>query len=355
MQWNLNVQHELVPSLTASVAYVGSRGVHLVYAVDDSDIVLPSLTSAGYLWPSVPGSVPKLNTKFGAIKSKFFNSNSFYDALQLSVLKRMRHGFQVQTSYTWGRSIDNSSASQAGDQFFNAPSSPHYFDPRLTRGLSDFNQSQNFVANAIWQIPGGKSFSGPVGWLAKGWELGGIYKASSGVPTSVTFGTNGDPLGIGNSDPWDFPNRLGGPGCQSLVNPGNPQHYIKTGCFAIPTAPSANFYAANCNPNLGTAPQCFNLLGNAGRNILIGPGLSSLDFSLYKNNYIRINRILENVNVQFRAEFFNILNHANFAVPSLPSNTDIFDSTGAPNPAAGVLTSTTTTAREIQFGLKVIW
>jgi hypothetical protein len=96
-----------------------------------------------------------------------------------------------------------------------------------------------------------------------------------------------------------------------------------------------------------------HLRGNAGRNILIGPGTSELDFSIFKNNPIK--KISETFNVQFRAELFNILNHPNFAVPSSPSNTDIFDSTGAPSSVAGLLTSTTTTAREIQFARKVIW
>jgi hypothetical protein len=158
---------------------------------------------------------------------------------------------------------------------------------------------------------------------------------------------------LNSSDPWAFPNRLTGPGCGSLVNPGNPNHYIKTQCFAVPTAPSAAFYAANCDPALGTAPQCFNLGGNAGRNILRGPGLSNLDFSIFKNTPIK--RISETFNVQFRTEVFNILNRTNFGVPITPDNTDIFDSTGAPSGAAGLLTSTTTTAREIQFALKLIW
>ncbi len=93
--------------------------------------------------------------------------------------------------------------------------------------------------------------------------------------------------------------------------------------------------------------------GNAGRNILIGPGLSNLDFSVFKNN--RVRKISENFNVQFRAEFFNILNRANFAVPVTPDNTDIFDSIGAPTGVAGLLKSTTTTAREIQFAVKLLW
>jgi hypothetical protein len=104
---------------------------------------------------------------------------------------------------------------------------------------------------------------------------------------------------------------------------------------------------------VGTGLQCFNLRGNAGRNILIGPGLMNLDASIFKN--IPVRKISENFNVQFRAEFFNVLNRANFSVPITPDNTDIFDSTGAPTGVAGQLTSTATTAREIQFGLKLIW
>jgi hypothetical protein len=184
--------------------------------------------------------------------------------------------------------------------------------------------------------------------------LGGIYTASDGVPFTATFGTDGDPQGLNSNDPWAFPDRLTGPACQSLTNPGNPNNYIKTQCFSVPSAPSATFYAANCDPTVGTFPQCFNLRGDSGRNILTGPGLSNLDFSIFKNNYIR--KVSENFNVQFRAEFFNILNHANFAVPVTPDNTDIFDSTGAPNGAAGLLTTTGgNTAREIQFALKLIW
>ena len=111
------------------------------------------------------------------------------------------------------------------------------------------------------------------------------------------------------------------------------------------------FYKANCDPAFGVFPQYFNPRGNAGRNILTGPGLSNLDFSVFKNN--PVGRIAENFNVQFRVEFFNILNRANFAVPIAPDNTDIFDSSGVPTGVAGLLTSTT--AREIQFAVKLVW
>jgi hypothetical protein len=100
--------------------------------------------------------------------------------------------------------------------------------------------------------------------------------------------------------------------------------------------------------------QCFNLRGNAGRNIIPGPGLLDLDFSVFKDSYIK--RISENFHVQFRAEFFNILNHPNFAGPQISNaEGDVFDGSGKPISTAGKLTSTSTDPREIQFALKLIW
>jgi hypothetical protein len=353
MQWNLNVQRALANNLAAMVAYAGSRGVHQAFRVDDLDTVMPTRTPQGYLWPSPAGSGTVLNPHFGQIYGMRYAGNSFYDALLAGITKRMSHGLEFQASYTWGKSIDNSSGSIAGDTFSNGLSSLPWYDLKSTRGLSDFDIRRTVVLSGTWQVPRLKSASGPAAWLTSGWALGAIYKANDGVPFTATFGTNGDPLGLNSSDPWTFPNRLNGPGCQSLVNPGNPNNYIKTQCFAVPTAPSQAFYNANCDPSFGAYPQCSNLRGNAGRNILIGPGLSNLDFSIFKNNAVK--KISENFNVQFRAEFFNILNRANFAVPITPDNTDLFDSTGAPTGVAGLLTSTTTTAREIQFALKLVW
>jgi len=353
MQWNLNVQRELAPNLTAVMGYVGSRGVHQPFRADTMDEVIPKLTPQGYLWPSPVGSGTTINPNFGEIRGIMYRGSSSYNALEIGVEKRMSHGLQFQTSYTWGKSIDTGSSSVVGDTFANSIASPLWFDLRLNRGLSDFNVGRTLVINGTWLVPQLHALSGPAAWLVNGWQLGAIYKANDGVPFTATFGTDGDPLGLRGSDTWDFPNRLVGPGCGTLVNPGNPNNYIKTQCFAVPTAPSAAFYKANCDPAFGKFPECFNLRGNSGRNILIGPGTSNLDFSVFKNNYIK--RISENFNIQFRAEFFNILNHANFAVPANPGNTDIFDSTGAPTGVAGLLTSTTTTAREIQFALKVVW
>jgi hypothetical protein len=123
----------------------------------------------------------------------------------------------------------------------------------------------------------------------------------------------------------------GGAGCGSLVNPGNPVNYIRTQCFSVPVP--------------------ITLRGHLGRNTLIGPGLVNFDFSLFKNNYIK--RISDHFNVQFRAEFFNVLNHPNFAPPL--DNKNLFDSSGQPVSNAGLITSTQTPSRQIQFALKMIW
>jgi TonB dependent receptor len=368
MQWNLNVQHQITPSLTAMVGYVGSHGVHQAFRADDANVVLPTPTSAGYLWPNPVGSGKLINTNsnVGAIRYLSWPGSSSYNALEIGVKKQMSHGVQIQGSYTWGKSIDNNSGVVAGDTFGNGIGSLSWFDLRLSRAVSDYNVPRVLVVNASWELPTSKSAPSAVGWAVNGWELGGILKVSDGPPFTATFGTSGgDPLGLNSTDPWDFPDRLTGPGCSSLVNPGNPNHYIKTQCFSVPLAPSVAFFNAppplGCDPATGqstdpTAPHylwCFNKRGNAGRNILPGPGLVNLDFSLFKNNPVK--RISETFNVQFRAEIFNILNHANFALPVEPDNTDVFDNNGASTGTEGLITTTSTDSRQIQFALKVVW
>jgi hypothetical protein len=363
------------------VAYVGSRGVHQPFRVDEANLVLPTKTAAGYVWPfdSSGAPLPRLNTHFGSIRGMFYEGHSYYNAFEAQLAKRMSRGFQVQGTFTWAKSMDTSSASTAGDSFGNSISSLHWFDLKLSRGLSDFNVGRTLVVNGTWELPTPKSFSAPAQWALGGWELGLIFTASDGIPFTPTWGTGSDPANTNSSDDWAFPNRLGGAGCKTLTNPGHPSAYVKTGCFQVPTAPDLAFWNANCNfappslvdnngnqitinhpqnPAQDGAPwlpalPCFNLRGNGGRNILTGPGLTSLDFSLFKNNYVK--RISERFNVQFRAEIFNILNHANFAPPSTPTNTDIFDGTGNGSGGAGQLTKTTTTSREIQFAVKVVF
>jgi hypothetical protein len=389
MQWDLNIQRELTHDLTATIGYVGTHGVHQPFRVDDGDVVLPTPTPAGYLFPKVDvlGSVydstnchetdpmadpnpqcsppSRLNENSGDIRYLNWAASSSYHALQLGVVKRLNHGFQIQGSFTWGKSIDNNSGVIAGDQFSNSISSLDWWDLRLSRGLSDYNVGRTLVINATWLVPSPKSLSGAMAWPLSGWQLSTVFKANDGVPFSALFGAQGsDPRGTLSSDDYAYPSGVAG--CNPIDlnfrnNPNNPL-YIKPGCFTVPMAPNPTFWAANCDPAPpsfgGPLPagdlRCFNLRGNVGRNTLVGPGLTNLDFSVVKNNNVR--RISESFNVQFRAEFFNILNHANFNVPSLgDTNTNMLNGDGTVNGSAGLLTQTTTDPREIQFAIKLIW
>jgi hypothetical protein len=277
----------------------------------------------------------------------------------------MSRGVQFQTSFTWGKSMDTGSAAGHGDQFSNSISSLPYYDLRGLRARSDFDIKRTLIVSLTWQVPSSKSLSGPAAWIANGWELGGIFKVSDGVPFTATWATGSDPQGLNNNDDWAFPDVLTTPGCASLVNPRNPNHYVKTECFTVPKAPSLAFFnnpqPLGCDQNFGSpdpnAPNylwCSNLRGNSPRNLLTGPGTSNLDFSVFKNQSIK--KISESFNVQFRAEFFNVMNHANFAIPPVGLGyTDLFDGSGNPTSTGGVLTSTTTPGREIQFALKFGW
>ncbi|HZP33622.1 MAG TPA: TonB-dependent receptor [Candidatus Acidoferrales bacterium] len=407
-QWNLNVQREITRSTSVTLAYAGSRGYHNPFQTDELNTVMPYRTSAGWLFPNpigsgcltakAPGSpvcgltdvalglpatfstdptgiVPGLliNPQTALIQSTTFDAASWYNSLQIGVDKRLSHGFQLGGSFTWARSIDTSSSSFAGDNYSNniTPTIP-WWDQSITKGPSDFSVARNLVINGLWQIPTG-ALAGPLTWIAKGWGLGGIFEASDGTPLWVLDGIEGDPMGQLNGEPMAIPDYVSGCG---VTNTSSGRHgalqYINPNCFINAVAPSAAFFNAappfGCDPNPPIGPKgpeslaaaglppltCFNLLGNLGRNTVIGPGLLNLDFSAVKDTYVR--KISESFDVQFRAEFFNVLNRANFAPPDA-SNLEALDSTGRTPPNFGVLTTTLPSApeRQIQFALKLIW
>jgi hypothetical protein len=329
MIWNLNVQRQLTPSTVMTVGFVGNHGVHMIDREDDVNTVLPMATPQGFLWPSPTGSGTRLNPNVGDIRGEYWGGDSEYDALEVEVSKRMSHGFQAQGSYTWGKAIDTGSASVIGDPFTNSISSLFFFCKTCRRGLSDFSIAHTFVFNYLWDVPTPKNWGAISSAVLGGWELGGIITAETGVPITPIIG--GDPLGLNSNDPFAYPDRLSGPGCSNPVNPGNPNNYIKLSCFA--------------------APNPLTLLGNSGRNSVIGPGLVNFDFSLHKNNYIK--RVSETFNMQLRVEVFNILNRPNFETPF--HNSKLFDQRGNPIDGAGAVDQTSTPARQIQFAIKLIW
>ena len=330
MQWNFTIQRELHAGLSLRVGYVGSRAVHQPFRSEDADIVLPSLTPQGYRWPSPVGSGTRLNPNAGRITAGFWDGRSYYDALQIQIKKKIGSASQLAGSYTWSKTIDTGSGSMVGDEYTNSISSPLFFNLKLNRGLADFNVSHNLNLNYTWVLGSPKWKMGFGLRALGGWQLGGVFQASTGVP--FTPGFAGDSLGVGSTEPnIDVPNVLAGLACSSYVNAGNPNHYIRTQCFEVPTP--------------------ITLRGNLGRNTLTGPGLLNFDLSVVKNNYIK--SVSDAFNAQFRTEFFNVLNRPNFAPPL--DNRNIFDATGAAIANAGLITSTQTPSRQIQLALKIIW
>jgi len=343
LNWNFNVQREVAPTWTAIVGYVGSRSIHLSVAADDINLVPPVTTSAGIVipsntyqldpnWAGANGGVTPGGPGGAGIRPVLFDGESTYQGLQAQLKKTMSAGFQGQLSYTYGDCKDTSSAPVTGDTYVNSIAVPLLLSKKYRIGPCDFDVRQILVGTFIWDVPGPKS--GLASYVLGGWELGTIVTATSGSPFTVTTGGGGDPLNTGfNGDfSMDYPN---------LVSGCNPIHgglsYLNLNCFAL--AP----------PVAGGV-----LVGNAGRNRFYGPGLKTVDFSAFKNI-----RIMERLKAQFRAEFFNILNHPNLAAPNFlndANNSVAFDGTGNPIPgSAGVVASTSTASRQIQLGLKLIW
>jgi hypothetical protein len=331
MQWNASIQRELPAGFTFTFGYVASRGLHNAMRSTDANGLIPTMTPQGLLFPcsgtitngicSKAATTPRFNPLYGQIDAQEWNGHSYYNAMLVSLRRRLSAGLEVQGAFTWGRSIDTSSSVGSGGPFSNSISGQYLFAPM--RALSDFNVSRTFVLSGTWELPFAKKK------LYGGWQLGTIFTVSDGLP--FTAALSGDVLGQANQSNFDVPNRLNIAGCQHPVNEGNPLQYINLGCFGFP------------NPS--------NVLGNAGRNELIGPGVVNADVSVFKNFPLRF--MSELARLQFRAEAFNLPNRANFAAPI--TNNKLFDTKGNPVNFAGQITTLQTPGRTMQLGLKLLW
>ncbi|SPF46440.1 TonB-dependent receptor plug [Candidatus Sulfopaludibacter sp. SbA4] len=331
MQWNFSIQREVARNLTAMLGYVGSRGIDNAMRVGDANMVIPSFTPQGLLWPcagtivngicSKTATGPKFFPGYGQIDGQVWNGHSYYNALLVSVHRRLAGGLNVQSSFTWSKSLDTNSSVGTGAPFSNSITGQFLFAP--IRAPSDFNVGRTFMLSGAWEVPFGRTH-----WYG-GWQLGTIFTLSDGLPFTAII--SGDALGQGNQNSFDVPNRLNNPGCGRPVNPGNPAEYINLSCFAF-AVPST-------------------LFGNAGRNELVGPGVVNADVSMFKN--IPIHFMSEGAHLQFRAEAFNLPNRANFAAPL--TNNKLFDTKGNLVNFAGQITTLQTPGRVIQLGLKLLW
>jgi hypothetical protein len=316
-----------------------------------------------------------INSNVVQEQSSIFQAQSWYNALQVRVTQNVTHGLFVGGSFTWGKSFDTSSSSFASDNYSNNPSAIWpYWDQHISKGLSDYNVTKQLSINGLYTIPTRESWkNGIVGGVVGGWGIGWNFLASDGIPL-WPLGTNNDP-GMLNGGPYNIVDLV--PGCnQVLPNSRSTMNYNNPACYTLPQVPagfgalnsasSVAFYNGSGTPgqpgyNPGcdksvAYPNCINLLGDDPRNYVIGPGIFNLDFSVTKDTYIK--RISETADLQFRAEFFNILNRTNYGFPPAGAgglSPLAGDTSNAPAPTFGIMTSTQSPNREIQFALKLIF
>jgi hypothetical protein len=306
-QWNFTVERQVASSLVVRGSYVGSRGNHLSIALDE-DTAYPG---AGAIPPRRP------YPQYASISSWEPIGISNYDALELSAEKRFSKGLSFLASYTFSKSLDEG----GGGNSASAESRQNVQNPRdvaAEYGLSDFNYPQRFTLSFQYDLPFGKNRSylrnanRVVDALAGGWQLSSIVTAQDGPPGTVTMSTS-----TANTGTTQYPNRI----CDGNLSGSQRtiQHWFDTSCFASPA---------------------LYTWGNAGRNIITAPGLETWDMAAHKDF-----RITEQTGITFRAEFFNVLNKANFGYPN----------TSIGNPAAGTITSVVTNARQIQLALRLHW
>jgi hypothetical protein len=370
ISWSLRVQQQISPNTSLTLGYVGSHGYHELIGVDANEpapVICPA-SPCPSVYPAYDPSQPISATNSpsigfpigsplagapvppgtyyipsGALKPNaalantwtwFSRGDSSYHALQVDLTRRISHGLSLRGVYTWSKTLDDGDSlnqTTAG----NAPglvSNP--FDLAADKGLATFNLSHVTSVNAIYELPFGRGrtyTSDLAGWkngLVGGWSVASIITAQSGFPFTPQLSYNPANTGDTRNPVRPFLN----PGFAGSVVTGNPSQWFNPAAFIAPPSNSGFF-------------------GNAGRNTYTGPGLATWDFSVLKETRIR-----ERLSVQFRAELFNLLNRANFNTPNLivftpPTAANLTGLSGT----AGSITSTSTTSRQVQFGLKLLW
>lgn len=326
MQFNLNVQRSLPGDWVVSAGYSGSRGVHLL-RIGDANLAPFTVVNGIKVYQPQLG---RQNPNFASITQRISDAQSFYNALLFSAQKQFSHGLRAQLSYTFSRSIDDASGVNSQDYTDGSPYVLDYYDRKADRGLSTFWAQQVFVGNWSYELPFGRSMTGAGGLFLKGWQLNNITTVQTGHPFEVRLGFNrSGNLNTVNYAMHERPDLK--PGYSNNPILGGPDRYWDINAFTLQPA---------------------NQRGNLGRNTLIGPGIVNVDVSLEKSFPIDEKRRFE-----FRGEIFNAPNHPNFAVPSGLTAFTAVAANGTPtiSPTWGVISTTVTTSRQIQFGLKFIF
>ena len=315
-QWNLNFQREIFPGTALTVGYAAARGINVMHQTN-LNVATANNVNGRLVFPD-DAQVPNQAFSNLGLLSQEASTDSYYHGLQTGLQRRFSDGFQLQISYTFSKSVDESS--QINSAFSNNGGGVSYYnDPNLRRSLSAFHVANVFTASGVWQLPFGNDLDGAAGAILGGWQLGTILKLADGPPVSVTVDERGelDDLNYG----LDTPDQASGGSNNPVL--GNPDRYFDANAFVFPPDRTA---------------------GNVGRNTLIAPGLANFDLSLTKTT-----RVGETTTIEFRAEFYNLFNRVNLGLPE----TLALDGPGEVNPDAGFIDDSTTTMRQIQFGLRI--
>ena len=377
VSWSLRIERELSPNTALTVGYVGSHGYHELIGIDANEPTpvicpaspcpavyptydaskpvtatntpalgfpinlpngAPNSPLAGAPVPAgsyyIPSGTPRANPALANTWTWFSLGTSSYHALQVDVRRRFSHGLSLRGVYTFAKTLDDGDSlnqTTAG----NAPglvSNP--LNLRADKGLATFDVRNVAVIDLLYSLPfgHGQSFANNLGAFANntvsGWSLSSIVTAQAGFPFTPQLSYNPSNNGDTRNPVRPFLN----PSFTGPVILGKPSQWFNPAAFIAP-------------------PSAGGFYGNLGRDTFIGPGLATWDFSVSKDTRIR-----ERLNLQFRAELFNLLNRANFNTPNLI----VFTPPTAANPTglsgtAGAITSTSTPARQVQFGLKLLW
>ncbi|MBI2822910.1 MAG: TonB-dependent receptor [Acidobacteria bacterium] len=323
LQYNLTVQRQLAGEVVIAASYVGSHGAHLGRLQNVNIARFTLLPDGRKFWPQ---NSPRFNPAFGSIDLRQFDTNSSYDSLQVRANKRFSGGLQLQGAYTYAKNLDEAIGQEAfsGGGWDAVSMDP--FDRSRDRGRSSWDLRHNFVFNFSYDLPFGANRRGAASWLLSGWQTHGILNLNSGVPASVTVSFN-------RSRNLNTPS-VAAPVERPDLKPGSTNNPVRGGADQYLDAAPFQLHEA------GT-------LGNVGRNTVTGPGLATFDLSLLKKI-----RTSEQSQVQFRFEFFNLFNRANF---NLPNGSVFTSAAGVPSGSFGRITSTRTTSRQIQIALKFLF
>lgn len=317
LKWNVNIQRELLGKTTVELGYSGGHGSNLVRQIFTNGRI-GTVTADGRIFVA-PGT-PLRQPNFGRMRYRVSDATSDYHGMTVGVNRRFSGGFQTQISYTYSKSMDEGASALGGNDFSSEGGGSRYLFSK-DRGLSPFDLRHSFVGNVNYTLPFASTATGVTSILARDWTVGLLVRARSGYPFSAASGVDTG-LQVTGWAPA-YPDLR--PGASNNPVVGNVEQWFDPNAFLLPAT---------------------GYVGTLGRNTIIGPNSRTVDLVLGKN--VRLGSKRE---MQFRIECFNLLNRANFGLPQAA----VFNTNGTIREDAGRITETSTSARQVQLGIKAIW